>query len=141
MDVDELTDLERPGWEALSTEGAAGPFYDEVLVDEPLMLLPGGMVLDDRQVIVDSMSGAPWESYDLEEPLRVVPLGKDAAVVGYGATATRGEVEVSSLFTAPMSGLTGPGGWPCTSRRPAEVATPQGGRRIAPQTRSRGLSA
>lgn len=59
MDTTELTDLERRGWEALSTEDAAGPFYDEVLVAEPLMLLPGGMQLDDRQVIVDSMSGAP----------------------------------------------------------------------------------
>ena len=107
MDTTELADLERRGWVALSTEGAAGPFYDEVLVDEPLMLLPGGMVLDDRQVIVDSMGGAPWDAYDLEEPLRVVPLGEDAAVVGYGATARRGATEVSSLFASTYTRVDG----------------------------------
>ena len=99
MDHTELADLERRGWEALSTEGAAGPFYDEVLVDEPLMLLPGGMVLDDRATIVDSMGGAPWDTYELEE-IRVVPLGEEAAVVAYGATAVRGETQVSSLFNS-----------------------------------------
>ncbi len=99
MDPTELTDLERRGWTALSTEGAAGPFYDEVLVAEPLMLLPGGLQLDDRAMIVDSMGGAPWDAYELED-LRVVPLGDDAGVVAYGATATRGDTEVSSLFAS-----------------------------------------
>ena len=99
MDTDDLIALERRGWDALSTEGAAGPFYDEVLVAEPLMLLPGGMVLDDRATIVDSMAGAPWDTHDLEE-VRVVALGEDAAVVAYGATATRGDTEVSSLFAS-----------------------------------------
>ncbi|MGI8757051.1 MAG: nuclear transport factor 2 family protein [Acidimicrobiales bacterium] len=96
---DDLTALERRGWEALSTDGAAGPFYDETLVEEPLMLLPSGMVIDDRTTIVESMSGAPRDGYDLED-MRVVPLGDDAAVVAYGATADRGDTHVSSLFNS-----------------------------------------
>ncbi len=104
----ELIELEQRGWRALSTEGEAAGFYDEVLDDEPLMLLPGGMVLDDRAQIVASMGGAPWDAYDLEE-LRVVELGDDAAVVAYGATARRGETDVSSLFNSTY--VRRAGGW------------------------------
>ena len=99
MDANELIELEQGGWEALSTEGAASGFYDEVLAAEPLMLLPGGMVIDDRQTVVDSMGGPPWDDVHLEE-MRVIQLGADAAVVAYGAEARRGETEVSSLFNS-----------------------------------------
>ena len=59
---DELIELERRAWRALATEGASEPFYREVLADEVLMLLPGGMVIDDRKTVVESMRGAPWSS-------------------------------------------------------------------------------
>ena len=56
----ELLDLEREGWDALSTDGdAATAFYDRVLADDVLMLLPGGMVIDDRSTVVESMERVP----------------------------------------------------------------------------------
>lgn len=98
-DHDELLDLERRGWEALSTEGAAAGFYAQVLSDEVLMLLPGGMVITDRQQIVESMGGTPWSSYELSEP-RVLSLGDDVAVVSYRATATRDGSTYEALFAS-----------------------------------------
>jgi hypothetical protein len=84
----DLTDLERAGWDALSTEGGAAAFYGEVLAREVLVLLPGGMVITDREAVVASMGGAPWSSYELGETW-VVPLGGDAAVIAYRVNASR----------------------------------------------------
>jgi len=42
---DDLLDLERAAWDALSADGnAAAAFYGEVLASKVLMLLPGGLV-------------------------------------------------------------------------------------------------
>jgi hypothetical protein len=96
----ELTELEREGWRALSTSGdAAAGFYERVLAARVLMLLPGGLVITDRRQVVDSMRGDPWSSYELSEE-RVLPLGDDAAVVAYRATATRDDVTYTALFNS-----------------------------------------
>jgi|SRR3954454_14560345 hypothetical protein len=84
MTDDELTALERHGWEALSSTGeAAGAFYERLLDDEVIMLLPGGMVLDDRAAIVKSMSGPPWSQYTLSdgEPGPATPSTKGSIAV------------------------------------------------------------
>jgi hypothetical protein len=95
----ELIELERSAWEALTTEGAAAPFYEQTLAREVLMLLPGGMVIDDRAQVIESMRGAPWSSYELRD-MRVLPLGADAAVVAYSGSATRGDHEYEALFNS-----------------------------------------
>ncbi len=90
-DADELLELERSGWNALSTGGdAAASFYGDVLAEQTLMLMPGGMVIDDRQEALTAMSGAPWESFELENE-RVVRLTDDCALVAYRAHARRGD--------------------------------------------------
>jgi hypothetical protein len=94
-----LIELERASWEALTTAGAASPYYDRELARDVLMLMPGGMVIDDRATVVDSMKGEPWSSYDLGE-MRVFPLGDDAAVVWYSGRATRGDHEYAALFNS-----------------------------------------
>lgn len=97
---DELLDLEHRGWEALSKSGeAAAAFYDEVLADEVLMLFPGGMVMDDRDEIIASMSGPPWESYEITAEW-AIPLGEDAAVVAYRAVAVRQGDQYEALFNS-----------------------------------------
>ena len=96
----ELLELEREGWDALSTDGeAATAYYDRVLAGDVLMLLPGGMVIDDRATVVASRQGAAWQSYEMTDE-HVVPLGEDAAVVGYRATATRDDEPYTALFNS-----------------------------------------
>ncbi len=63
------------------------------------MVLPGGMVLDDRDEVIDSMSGAPWESFDLSEE-RVQELAADCAVVVYRASARRGNREYRAVINS-----------------------------------------
>jgi hypothetical protein len=98
----ELIELEEQGWRALSSTGeAAAEFYEQVLDDTVVMLLPGGMALDDRAAIVQSMSGQPWSSFELDD-LRVLQPTTDTAVVTYGVVAQR---EGATEYSALMSGM------------------------------------
>jgi hypothetical protein len=96
---DELLQLERDAWKALSTKGAAAGFYEKVLADDVLILMPGGMVIDDRQQVIESMGGDPWEKVDISDE-RVLPLGDGTAVVAYKATATRNGTDYTGLFNS-----------------------------------------
>jgi hypothetical protein len=96
---EELLDLERSAWKALATEGAAEHFYSDVLADEVLMLLPGGLVIDDRAQVIASMRGTPWSSYSLQDE-RVLDLGCGAAIVAYKGTAVRDGRAYTALFNS-----------------------------------------
>ena len=97
---DDLIDLEHDAWKALSTSGeASAAFYEERLADRPVFLIPGGMVLDDRTAIARSMSGTPWERFELADE-RVIVLADDAAVVTYRASAVRGDQQYTGLFNS-----------------------------------------
>lgn len=101
LHTDRLLDLERRGWDALCrSEGA--DFYGEIMTDDGLMVLAGGMVLD-RDAVIRSLADAPpWASYEIDD-VRLVPDGEEAAVLVYRARAVRdGQDEP---FTALMSSL------------------------------------
>jgi hypothetical protein len=97
----ELIILEEQGWQALSsTPEAAGEFYDRILDETVVMLLPGGLRLDNRTTILAAMSGQPWSTYELQDP-SVVTLGPDAGVVVYGVVARRaGAAAYSALISS-----------------------------------------
>jgi hypothetical protein len=100
MSEDELGDLERRGWDALSSTGeAARAFYERVLDEQVAMLLPGGLVLDDRAAIVEAMSGQPWSCYALDD-LRSWRLQTDTAVVTYSVVAERDGQAYSALMSS-----------------------------------------
>lgn len=101
MGQSELIELEEQAWRALSSTGeAAAEFYERVLDDTVVMLLPRGMVLNDRAAIVQSMSGQPWSSFELDD-LRVLQPTADTAVVTYGVVAQReGATEYSALMSS-----------------------------------------
>lgn len=105
--------LETQGWDALSTSGeAAVAFYDRVLADDVVMLLPGGLRLSDRAEILRSLGGEPWASYALDG-MAALDVGGSSVLVHYGVRAVRpGGREysalMSSLYTrAPAASL----GW------------------------------
>ena len=110
MAADELVDLEEQGWRALAGDPrTATEFYEQVLDDDVVMLLPGGLRLTDRATVVASMGGAPWASYRLEEP-EVHALGEDAAAVTYGVVAQRdGSPPYSALISSTY--VRRAGGW------------------------------
>ena len=97
---DDLIELERESWRALSTDGdTAAGHYEALLADEVLMLLPGGLVIDDRRKVVDSMRGAHWDSFEITDE-RVLELDDRTAVVAYRATARRADHDYDALFNS-----------------------------------------
>lgn len=100
MSVSRVIALEEQGWEALSAGGeTARAFYERVLDRTVMMLLPGGLVLDDRKMIVNSMSGPPWSSHELED-LRSFQPTEDTAVVTYGVVARRDDEAYAALISS-----------------------------------------
>lgn len=84
--MDELEQLERDGWQALSgPEGAA--FYAEVMHDEGVMVFPG-MVMDKTAALETMRSVAPWSSFKLSD-IHVLRPAPDSGVVVYRANAIR----------------------------------------------------
>jgi hypothetical protein len=85
----ELIDLEEQGWRALSTAGdAAKKFYASVLREDAVMLFPGGMRIEGRDRILESLGAQPWQSFRIEDQ-KVVMLSNDAATLIYKVTAHR----------------------------------------------------
>jgi hypothetical protein len=91
--ADEVLDIEHAGWQALATPGAAGAFYERVLDDDIVFLLPGGFRMGNRVDVIDAMSGAAWDWYRIDDA-HVLALGDDAACVNYRAAAQRGDEPV-----------------------------------------------
>jgi hypothetical protein len=81
-----LIALERAGWEALAG-GRGLAFYQDVFVDEGLMLFPTG-ALSKADVLQGLASAPPWDSYQLRH-LRVLPLSDGTASVVYAVEARR----------------------------------------------------
>ena len=101
MTQHELADLEEQGWQALSSTGAAAAgFYQRVLDETVVMLLPGGMLIDDRETI-KSVSAQPWSSYQLHG-VRVLQPAPDMGIVVYEVTAKR---EGAGSYSALMGSL------------------------------------
>ena len=84
--TDTLVDLERRGWDALSSSNGA-EFYADVMSDDGLMVFPG-MVLTKQESIAVIREAPPWSSYRLED-VRVLPVGAHGAIVFYRAVANR----------------------------------------------------
>jgi hypothetical protein len=99
--TNEMLELEEHGWKALSSDGeAATDFYDRVLDDEVVMLLPGGLLLSDRLEILKSMSGTPWSSYRIDDA-RILSPTDGIRVVVYRVDAKReGSPDYSALIAS-----------------------------------------
>lgn len=98
--MDTLIHLEQQGWEALAAPGDAGKaFYSALLTDDAVMVFPGGLLVDGKEHILQSIGPQPWTSFHLDR-LRVLPLSDEAAIVVYQVTAQRAG---STPYTALVS--------------------------------------
>ena len=100
--VQDLVELEREGWQALSASQAeARAFYGRVLADETLMVFPGGMLLSGKDEILAAIGAQPWDSFSMEGT-QVLPLGDEAGAVVCRVGAQR---EGSELYVALISSV------------------------------------
>lgn len=87
--MQDLINLEEQGWQALSTGvKASKKFYSSVLRDDAVMLFPGGMIIEGKEKILQSLAAQPWKSFQIEEP-RVISVSERAEVLVYRVTAQR----------------------------------------------------
>lgn len=87
--MQDLIDLEKQGWQALSTDvEASKKFYSSALRDDAVMLFPGGMIIEGKEKILQSLAAQPWKSFQIEEP-RVISLSESAEVLVYRVIAQR----------------------------------------------------
>jgi hypothetical protein len=99
MTVNDPLELERAAWRALTGDGDPVEFYADILADDVLMLLPGGLVIDDRERVIASMQGASWDECKMSDE-RVLRVGEGGMIVAYRATARRGGTEYEGLFNS-----------------------------------------
>lgn len=87
--MQDLINLEEQGWQALSTGiEASKKFYSSTLRDDAIMLFPGGMLIEGKEKILQSLAVQPWKSFQIEEP-RVILLSESAEALVYRVTAQR----------------------------------------------------
>ena len=98
---DDITMLERDGWNALSTsKAAAEEFYGEVLAEDARMLFPGGLQLAGKRAILDALAAQPWKSFDLND-LHEFALGSSVRGLTYRVIAKReGQDEYEALISS-----------------------------------------
>lgn len=87
MMTEELLELERRTWAALTSEHDAAQFYDRVLSHDMVLVLPG-MVLDRAEAMESWLGSVPWRDFEIEDA-RSMALGRGAALLTYRATARR----------------------------------------------------
>lgn len=86
-DFDELLELEHSGWDALC-EGTGAAFYGSTMTEDGRMVLAHGLALDRPQTVASLSDAPPWADYEITDA-RLIPLGGDAAVLGYTGRAWR----------------------------------------------------
>ena len=92
--------------------------YEQILARDVLMLLPGGLIIDDRQQALDAMSGAPWDAFEMSDE-RVRQLDDGATVVRTRPVRVEGNSATTHCATAPTSVRTAFGSLRCTNRLPS----------------------
>jgi len=89
--MQDLIDLEKRGWKALTaSREAAAEFYESVLLDNAMMLFPGGIRLEGKARILESFEDQPWKSYEMKKTSVTRPAD-NVRVLTYYVTARREE--------------------------------------------------
>ena len=85
----EISVIEHRGWEALATDQASARcFYEDLLDEQAVMLLPGGIALESPKAILASLGNQPWDWFKIEKE-NFIALGDDIQLMHYQVTAQR----------------------------------------------------
>jgi Domain of unknown function (DUF4440) len=103
-----LLDLEEEGWRALSG-GDPAAFYDDILTEDAVMILPPPVGTLSRAQVLRSMEATPWSRFDIRDP-SVIELTDRSALLTYEVTAQRSDSpEYVALMTSAY--VKANGGW------------------------------
>ena len=100
--MEEIKKMELDGWRMLSTGGlAARGFYKEVLADRAVMILPGGIILENVESILDSFDSQPWDWFRIEDE-KIIHLSENAYLLYYHVNAQR---QSEAIYSANVSSM------------------------------------
>jgi ketosteroid isomerase-like protein len=106
---DEVVRLEVRGWEALSAGAEeATAFYRDVLDDDVVMLLPGGLTLRGAEAVLPTLGQAPWRGFAIADAEVRHPV-PDLALLTYAVSAHRDGPSYDALITTVYARR--PEGW------------------------------
>lgn len=98
MNLEQLLELERAGWDALC-EQRGDTFYGDLMIEDAVMVLVNGVVLDQPTIAKTLDQAPPWDRYEISDA-RLIRHGSDVATLVYRATSARGVDEFSALMTS-----------------------------------------
>ncbi|WP_026820436.1 nuclear transport factor 2 family protein [Arthrobacter castelli] len=105
----ELLEIEHRGWSSLC-DGTGADFYGSIMIDDGVMVLAHGVVMDRDAVIASLNEAPPWRTYEISDA-RLVNTGDDAAVVVYTGRAYRDGVEPAFVGLMSSVYVRKSGGW------------------------------
>ncbi|MGX5914312.1 hypothetical protein ACR0ST_06215 [Aliidiomarina sp. Khilg15.8] len=98
--IKEIIQLEKKGWEALSTDSdSAREFFSSVLHRDAVLLRPGDNRIADVDDILKSITKNPWKGFKMENE-RAIALSDKVAVFIYRLNAER---ESGEMYSALVS--------------------------------------
>ncbi len=89
--MEELLTLERAGWDSLCA-GTGSDVYGELMTDDAVMVLAGGLVMGRAEVVASLRDAPRWDRYEIEDP-RTVELAGGAVALVYTGTGWREQGE------------------------------------------------
>jgi hypothetical protein len=104
-----LLELERAGWDSLC-DASGSEFYGEVMLEDALMVLANGMVMDRDTVVASLSKSPPWRTYEIGD-VRLIEVDDDNAVLVYTGTAYRDGEEPAFVGAMTSAYHRTDGGW------------------------------
>lgn len=94
--------IEQNAWKALATDQlVARSFFEGLLDQEAVMLLPGGVILDTQDKILSSFSENPWSWFKIQGG-NIIDLSENFKLLYYRVTAQR---QGEEIYTALVSSV------------------------------------
>jgi hypothetical protein len=85
--LNELLTMERRGWDSLC-DSTGADFYGSVMVNDGVMVLAHGLVIDREAVIASLNEAPPWRTYEISDA-RVISAGTGSTILVYTGVAYR----------------------------------------------------
>ena len=98
----EVSIIEQNGWKALATDQfVARSYYKKLLGRQAKMFLPGGIVLNSPDKIVDSFDETPWNWFRIEDE-SIINLEENAKLLTYQVKAQRQGEEIYEALVSSV---------------------------------------
>jgi len=98
----DISVIEQNAWKALATDQlVARSFFEGLLDQEAVMTLPGGVILETPDEILNSFSETPWSWFKIEGE-NTIDLSENIKLFCYRVTAQRQDEEIHDALASSL---------------------------------------